>query len=122
MLKRAIIVFACALAAIAYLWLTLEMVRARDLDGRYANSPHKDWFDAQHNARGTSCCHEGDAHRYDGDYTLNQDGSVTLGNGRALPEWMVLKGTNPTGAAIYWFRDYENGQRTDYCFSPGTMG
>lgn len=98
--------------------------QARDLDGRYSNSPYKQWFDAQRNGQGTSCCHEGDAHRYDGNYTFNPDGSVTVtvdGKPHVLPGYMVLKGANPTGSAIWWFREWSDGSRTDFCFAPGTL-
>src|SRR5690242_17159767 len=83
------------------------MAHARDLDGRYSNSPYKTWFDSQQNGQGTSCCHEGDAHRYDGRYTLNSDGTVTVmldGKPHALPDYMLIKGPNPTGSAIWWYR------------------
>jgi hypothetical protein len=103
--------------------LAMCKAEARD-DGRYANSPYKAWFDAQHNGVGQSCCLESDAHRYDGNYVLNADGSVVLSlNGKLhfLPAYMVLKGGNPTGSAIWWYM--ETGEyHTDYCFAPGVLG
>ncbi|HEY6027028.1 MAG TPA: hypothetical protein VIV09_09050 [Pseudolabrys sp.] len=92
---------------------------------RYASqSPQvRNWFEQQHNARGQSCCDHGDGHAFYGDYTINPNGSVTvqLSRGpRTLPAYMVLQGVNPTGHAIYWYRDYGTA-RIDYCFSPGTL-
>lgn len=93
--------------------------QARD-DGRYANAPHKEWYRNQHNAQGQWCCSEADGHPYFGNYTINDDGSVTLDDDRTLPAYMVLKGPNPTGHAVYWYSENEWGRR-DYCFSPGTL-
>ena len=81
------------------------------------------WFDRQQNARGQWCCDKGDGHPFYGDYKINPNGSVTvyLARGRrTLPAYMVLRGVNPTGHAIYWYRDYGTA-RIDYCFSPGTL-
>lgn len=92
---------------------------ARDPDGRYVGSPYADWFKSQHNSTGQWCCDEADGHYYDGNYTLNPDGSVTIGAGdgaRTLPAYMALKGPNPTGRAVWWgFGD------VDFCFAPGTL-
>src|SRR5579875_2589329 len=79
------------------------------------------WFERQHNARGQWCCDKGAGHAFYGEYRINPDGSVTieLDTGpRTLPAYMVLAGPNPTGHAIYWYRDYGS-VRLDYCFSPG---
>ncbi len=95
--------------------------QARDPDGLYDNSPYKKWFTEQHNALGQWCCDQSDGHSYLNDYTMNKDGSVTLADGRTIPSEKVLKGSNPTGHAVYWFLDTDSG-RQDYCFSPGSMG
>lgn len=81
------------------------------------------WYKQQHNAQGQWCCDEGDGHRYDGPYTINRDGSVTLHlaeGDHTLPSYMVLTGPNPTGAAVWWFIESGAG-RTDFCFAPGTL-
>lgn len=81
------------------------------------------WYKSQHNAQGQWCCDESDGHRYDGSYTMNQDGSVTLhlaSGPRTLPAYMVLSGPNPTGHAVYWYLDTGD-TRTDFCFAPGTL-
>lgn len=97
---------------------------SRDADGRYAGSPNAEWFKSQHNANGTWCCDEADGHRFYGDYKMNEDGSVTInddGKAYQLPAYMVLKGGNPTGHAVWWFTENYHGERTSYCFAPGTL-
>lgn len=74
------------------------------------------WFRTQYNSRGNWCCDEADGSRYDGDYTLNKDGSVTLADGTRVEAWKVLTGPNPTGHAVLWRYG-----RTIYCFAPGTL-
>jgi hypothetical protein len=81
------------------------------------------WYKQQHNARGEWCCNESDGHPFYGDYSINEDGSVTLhidGKARVLPSYMVLKGPNPTGHAVWWYLDVGTTHR-DYCFAPGTL-
>lgn len=90
---------------------------AKDPDGLYNNSPYKQWFESQTNALGQYCCNESDGHPYLDDYTMNDDGSVTLQDGHKLPAYMVLKGPNPTGHAVVWHLG-----ETYYCFAPGTLG
>lgn len=77
------------------------------------------WFKNQHNEKGEWCCDESDGHPFFGDYKINEDGSVTL-EGRTLPPYMVLKGANPTGHAVWWFTD-AGGEHRDYCFAPGML-
>jgi hypothetical protein len=81
------------------------------------------WYKGQRNAQGQWCCDNSDGHPFFGNYTLNKDGSVTLhlaSGPRTLPEYMVLKGTNPTGHAVWWYLETLEGH-TDYCFSPGML-
>jgi hypothetical protein len=82
------------------------------------------WFKQQHNSRGEWCCNESDGHPYYGDYKINDDGSVTVdlnGDAHTLPAYMILKGPNPTGHAVWWYLDVGQTHR-DYCFAPGTLG
>lgn len=95
-------------------------VAAKDLTGKYKNSPYKTWFDSQQNAYGWSCCEEADAHAYYGDYQINPDGSVTA-DGIKIESEKVLKGNNPTGHAVWWFVG-EGKDRSTFCFSPGSLG
>lgn len=74
------------------------------------------WFSHQYNAHGLWCCDNADGHRYDEDYSINKDGSVTLADGTVVEEWKVLTGPNPTGHAVLW---QSNGYI--FCFAPGAM-
>ena len=98
---------------------------ARDPDGRYANSQYHEWFQSQHNSVGQWCCDEADGHAYYQDYKLGEDGSVTVsdedGNPIRIEAYKVLKGSNPTGHAVWWYVDGAYG-RTTYCFALGQMG
>lgn len=111
------------LAIAAVLSIVALPALAFDPAGQYANSPNAKWFKEQHNERGQWCCDESDGHRFDGDYTVNQDGSVTAvddGKKFEIPAYMVLKGANPTGGAVWWFLETAGGRMT-YCFAPGSL-
>ena len=78
--------------------------QARDAAGRYAGSPYAEWFRSQHNSEGQWCCDKSDGHEYDGDYSFNADGSVTVdlaGKPHVIPKHMILTGANPTGHAVW---------------------
>lgn len=82
------------------------------------------WFKQQHNSRGEWCCDESDGHPFYGDYSINANGSVTVELGGAphvIAPDLVLRGTNPTGHAVWWYRDV-SGVHRDYCFAPGPLG
>ena len=81
------------------------------------------WYKGQHNSQGQWCCDKSDGHPFFGSYTLNKDGTVTLelaSGKRTLPEYMVIKGPNPTGHAVWWYLDAGD-SHTDFCFAPGTL-
>jgi len=114
-------VMICGVALCA---LYTVMAQARDLDGRYAHSPHAEWFKSQHNSQGQWCCDEADGHRFYGEYAINKDGSVTAydeGKKFDLPSYMILAGANPTGTAVWWFTTDHDGERRSYCFAPGSL-
>jgi len=100
------------------------MAQARDAEGRYADSPHSEWFKSQHNAEGQWCCDHSDGHAYYGGYAPNADGSITVeldGKPHVIPKHMVLTGPNPTGHAVWWYIDGSLYGHIDYCFAPGTL-
>lgn len=72
------------------------------------------WFNSQHNGHGQYCCDQADGERYDGDYTINSDGSVKLANGTVIENWKVLTSPNPVGHPILW----HIGSHV-YCFALG---
>lgn len=124
--RAALLRLLVALAAIAGLLLAALLsphpAAARDYRGP-AHPKVRQWYRQQHNALGQWCCDESDGHRYDGDYRINEDGSVTLflaTGPRTLPEYMVLKGPNLAGHPVWWFLD-TGATHTDYCFAPGTL-
>jgi hypothetical protein len=99
------------------------MAQARDAEGRYADSPHSEWFKSQHNSEGQWCCTDADGHQFYGEYVINVDGSVTAFDGQQkyeIESYKVLTGRNPTGSPVWWFVDTASG-RTTYCFSPGSL-
>lgn len=96
---------------------------ARDPDGRYANSPYKEWFNTQHNSKGGYCCNDADGHEYDGDYSFDGEGNVSLtldGQTVKIEAWKVLHGPNPTGHAVVWYVQGNAGPMT-FCFAPGQL-
>ena len=108
--------------SITILTILFFAVRAygRDLDGHYANSPNREWFKSQRNSAGQWCCDEADGHAYDGDYTVNPDGSISIGE-HTIESYKVLRQPNPTGHAVWWYVDSAMSGRTTYCFIPGTL-
>lgn len=90
------------------------------------------WFSRQHNALGQWCCDSADGHLYDGAYTINPDGSVTLPAvdgtitleaGKVLP--FNPRDPNPTGSAVIWYwGDFLSADRAwaAYCFALGPLG
>lgn len=111
----------------AILWLSVPVLlicavaHARNLDGRYDDAPYHKWYEQQFNANGGWCCNKADGHPYDGEYTIDPDGGVTLKlkNGpHKIPKYMVLTGPNPTGHAVWWYVEGPD-YHTDYCFAPG---
>lgn len=88
-----------------------------------ADDPINLWLGRQHGADGGFCCSVSDAHFYDGPYTLNPDGSISLplgGEMRTIPKEKVvgnLADPNPTGGAVIWYID----PAWIYCFATGAL-
>lgn len=106
--------------------MTLVGVAAwgRDPDGRYKDAPHAAWFAAQYNKNGQWCCDVSDGHPFYEDYSFAENGDVEFiadGVHYRLPAYMVLTGPNPTGHAVWWFV-VSGGERTSFCFAPGSAG
>ncbi|MDE2101681.1 MAG: hypothetical protein KGL39_30830 [Patescibacteria group bacterium] len=110
--------------ALAILAVTLCIPEARAAWRAGSASPEMQaWFKNQHNQHGQWCCDSADGHPFYGPYKINADGSVTLiadEGPHKMPPYMVLKGPNPTGHAVWWFVDV-GGEHRDYCFAPGTL-
>jgi len=92
---------------------------------QYSQSPPtiQAWYRAQQNEKGEWCCDNADGHPYFGSYRLTKDGGVELqleGGRYKIPAYMLLKGPNPTGHAVWWYIDNEVGH-FDLCFAAGAL-
>ena len=95
---------------------------ARDLDGRYANSPLKQWFDSLRSGKGP-CCSDAD-----GSAVSDVDWETSNGHYRVrvdgqwfdVPEDAVITEPNRVGRTMVWpITGY--GGTTIRCFMPGSM-
>ena len=109
---------------IYFLVLLIVTASARDLDGRYANSPYKGWYEAQivpgGPKQGQMCCSVADG----------QDAQEDIREGQYWAQWLsfpwtpvpwhaVLRGPNPRGRPIVWWSN-TNGLLEIRCFAPGS--
>ena len=103
------------------------MAAARDLDGRYANSPLKSWFESLHSRKGP-CCSDAD-----GTALSDVDWEAKDGHYRVrienqwwdVPDAAVIKEPNRAGRTMVWpvyFRELDNVLRVEVrCFIAGSM-
>ena len=97
-------------------------VAARDLDGRYANSPLKSWFDHLASGKGLCCS------MADGESVADPDWDSKEGHYRVrldnnwidVPEDAVITEPNRAGRTMVWPLRYD-GQIVVRCFIPGSM-
>ncbi len=104
-----------------------EMAAARDLDGRYANSPLKGWFESLQSGKGP-CCSDADGRALsdidwearDGHYRVRIEGQWW-----DVPDEAVIKEPNRAGRTMVWpiyYRATNPPLRVEIrCFMPGTM-
>ena len=97
---------------------------ARDLDGKYSNSPLKQWFESLASRRGP-CCSVADGQTVedvdwdskDGKYRVRLDGQWI-----EVPPDALVTASNKFGVAVVWpYKDYE-GKTQIRCFIPGAGG
>jgi hypothetical protein len=99
-----------------------HLAQARDPDGRYANSPLKQWFDSLKSGKGPCCS--------DADGTAVSDVDWESGNGHyrvridgewvEVPDEAVVTEPNRVGRTMVWpIRGYLG--LTIRCFMPGSM-
>lgn len=95
---------------------------ARDPDGRYANSPLKQWFDSLASGRGP-CCSDADGYALsdvdwesgNGQYRVRIDGEW-----HDVPKDAVITEPNRVGRTMVWpIRGYQG--LSIRCFMPGSM-
>jgi hypothetical protein len=102
--------------------LTFAPGEARDPDGRYANSPLKQWFDSLRSGKGP-CCSDADGSAVSdvdwesksGHYRVRIDGEWY-----DVPDDAVITEPNRVGRTMVWpMRGYQG--VTIRCFMPGSM-
>lgn len=102
----------CLLSATAY---------GRDLDGKYANSPLKSWFDGLHSNKGM-CCSFADGRTVDdpdidtagGHYRVRVDGQWL-----DVPDSAMVDVPNRYGRAVVWPYVDADGKTQIRCFMAG---
>lgn len=102
--------------------LSIHPIRARDLDGRYAASPLKQWFDQLKSQKGP-CCSDADGSAVsDADWeSKNGRYRVRLeGEWHDVPDDALITEPNRVGRTMVWpIKGY--GGLTIRCFMPGPM-
>lgn len=106
------------------LGITLAVVSAalaRDLDGRYAQSDLKPWFDKLRSAKALCCSfadgvsiRDVDWDTQDGRYRVRLDGKWIV-----VPDDAVIHEANRFGPAVVWPYQAPNGETLIRCFIPG---
>ena len=103
------------------------MAAARDVDGRYSNSPLKKWFEDLHSGKGP-CCSDADGMALsDVDWKTEGDHYLVRIEGAwfDVPDQAVIREPNLAGRTMVWPTYYwgpEGGLRVDIrCFMPGSM-
>src|SRR5262249_50645554 len=110
-----LIVISVALA----LLIALVTAAARD-DGRYAQSPLKEWFEGLSSGYG-NCCSVADGLRIDDPDWEVRDGHYRVrlqGGWIDVPDRAVVRATNRVGYAIVW-PIHDGSQILIRCFMPG---
>jgi hypothetical protein len=113
-------------APLAIALLILPLVshhgHARDPDGRYANSPLKQWFDSLRSGKGP-CCSDADGSAVSDVDWESREGHYRVrleGEWLDVPEDAVITEPNRVGRTMVWpIRGY--GGLTIRCFMPGSM-
>lgn len=102
--------------------MTPNLSFGRDLDGRYANSPLKPWFDSLKSKKGP-CCSDADGYVVkDADWkSVNDQYKVFIeGEWHDVPEDAVITEPNLFGRTMVWpIKGW--GGLTIRCFMPGPM-
>jgi hypothetical protein len=94
----------------------------RDLNGRYANSPLKQWFD-QLASRNGLCCSFADGFKIEDVDWDTQDGHYRVrlhGEWIVVPDPAVVTEPNRFGPAVVWPYQDVHGNTQIRCFIPGS--
>lgn len=107
----------------------ISAARGRDLDGRFAQSPLKPWFDSLKSGKGP-CCSDADGTALSDVDWETRDGHYRVrikGKWYDVPDNAVITEPNRYGRTMVWpipNNDYRNGESIGYdirCFMPGSM-
>lgn len=113
-----------AIAAIIALLFSVRITPARDLEGRYANSPLKGWFDHLASGKGLCCSFADGVSIADVDWET-KDGHYRVrieGEWYAVDDDAVITEPNKAGRTMVW--PYMGDGKVVFirCFMPGEMG
>jgi hypothetical protein len=116
------------LALCALIWSAgIAMAPARDLDGRYAASPLKQWFDSLRSGKGP-CCSDADGSAVSDVDWESRDGRYRVrieGQWWDVPDDAVITEPNRAGVTMVWpvyYRSLGAQVRIEIrCFMPGPM-
>lgn len=103
--------------------LVVSGSHARDLDGRYASSPLKPWFDALRSSGGSLCCSDADGTALSDVDWESKDGKYRVrigGEWIDVPDDAVITVPNRAGRTMVW-PYYMQGHAVVRCFMPGSM-
>src|ERR1700716_340580 len=97
-------------------------VKARDLDGRYANSPLKAWFDKLASGKGLCCSFADGVSVEDVDWDTQGASYRVRINGQwvVVPDAAVVTEPNKFGPAVVWPYQDNSGVTQIRCFIPGS--
>jgi hypothetical protein len=123
--RRIIILVACIgiAAVIVLLGLAFSGAKARDLDGRYAQSPLKPWFDHLSSKRGL-CCSDADGTALSDVDWETKDGHYRVRLNDTwidVPDDAVITEPNRAGRTMVWPVYYNGVPTVIRCFMPGSM-
>lgn len=114
-----LILIAVALGGMA---LMIHPVPARDLDGRFAASPLKQWFDTLKSGKGP-CCSDADGYAVSDPDWESKNGGYRVridGEWYDVPPDAVITEPNRAGRTMVWpIKGW--GGLTIRCFMPGSM-
>ena len=113
---------ALGLSVVLLSMASTQHVQARDPDGRYANSPLKQWFDSLKSGKGP-CCSDADGSAVSDVDWESKGGHYRVrieGEWFDVPEDAVITEPNRVGRTMVWpIRGYLG--VTIRCFMPGSM-
>jgi hypothetical protein len=104
----------------------LQTAVARDVDGRYADSPLRNWFENLHSDKGP-CCSDADGTALsDVDWKTEQSHYLVRIEGQwfVVPDEAVITEPNLSGRTMVWpvyYRELDRLRVDIRCFMPGSM-